>query len=53
MDWCFSVPLGEEGAPENLDPDVEYTLRVWWPGEPDIASNMFSFDLSTPPQPQE
>ncbi len=53
MDWTISVSLGEEGVPEDLDRHAEYTLKVWWPGEPEVASNFFTFDLSSPPQPHE
>jgi hypothetical protein len=49
MDWEISVPLGEEGAPERLDQWVNYRLRVWWPGEPDVASHSFPFELASPP----
>ncbi len=49
MDWTFSVPLGVEGAPEDLDAAAAYRLRVWWPGAPEVANSNFYFDLSAPP----
>lgn len=47
--WQFSVPLGVEGAPEELDPDSAYTIRIWWPGAPDESLAEFDFDLTPPP----
>lgn|GEM_PF-3207519 len=50
-DWRISFPLGEEGAPESLDNDAQFRLRVWWPGAPEVAVDEFDFDLASPPSP--
>jgi hypothetical protein len=46
--WELSVPLGEGMAPEGLDPTVQYVLRAWLPGGPNIVS-VFPFDIAGPP----
>jgi hypothetical protein len=48
--WHFSVRLGAEGAPEVLETDPAYTLRVWWLGAPTEVVDEFHFDLSPPPK---
>jgi hypothetical protein len=47
--WQFKVPLGVEGAPEELMPGVQYRLSVYWPGAPGRVKAEFPFDLSPPP----
>ncbi|HEY9121809.1 MAG TPA: hypothetical protein VIM80_02325 [Brevefilum sp.] len=47
--WRFQVPLGMEGAPEELKPGVQYRLSVHWPGAPGSVTAEFPFDLSSPP----
>ena len=47
-DWAFSIPLAVEGAPQTLEPDVDYCIRVWWPGAPSITLAEYHFDLSEP-----
>jgi hypothetical protein len=49
--WQFSVPLGVEGAPAELNPDSAYCIRVWWPGASDESLAEFDFDLTPPPAP--
>jgi hypothetical protein len=49
--WQFKVPLGVEGAPEELKPGVQYRLSVFWPGAPGRVKDEFPFDLSSPPSP--
>lgn len=51
-EWTAVVPLGEGGAPEELDTAVQYTLRVWYREDPAIDAVM-SFDLAGPPPPAE
>ena len=46
QEWQFSVPLAEERAPEELDPGVQYLLKVYWPGAPEEVSASFYFDIS-------
>ena len=48
-DWQFSVALGEESAPDQLDREVQYVLLVYWPGAPDDVRTAFPFDLAPPP----
>ncbi len=50
-DWQFSVPLGAEGAPEELDPEAAYCIHIWWPGAPTETLAEFDFDLAPPPGP--
>jgi hypothetical protein len=50
-DWQFSIPLGEEGAPTDLDREAAYVISVWWPGAPETTNAEFPFDLATPPAP--
>ena len=49
-EWQQSVPLGESGAPAELDPSVQYMLRAYQPGGPGIVS-VLAFDLGGPPTP--
>jgi hypothetical protein len=49
--WRLVVPLGAGQAPAELDPDVQYMLRAFLPGGPDIVS-VFAFDLAGPPAPE-
>jgi hypothetical protein len=48
--WQLVVPLGVGQAPAALDPDVQYMLRAFLPGGPNIVS-VFAFDLAGPPAP--
>ena len=48
--WQLTVPLGAGGAPKELDPTVQYMLRAYQPGGPNIVS-VFPFDLAGPPTP--
>lgn len=48
-EWQLSIPLGTEGAPEDLAPEGQYRLRVWWPGAPERVVDEFYFDLTPPP----
>lgn len=50
-EWQFNVPLGVEGAPEELEPGVQYRLSVYWPGAPGKVMAEFPFDVSPPPLP--
>ena len=47
-DWEITVPLGQAGAPEELDPAVEYVVRAWREGAPTVETR-FPFDLAPPP----
>jgi hypothetical protein len=47
-EWELLIPLESEQA---LQPDVQYTVRVFLPGGPNIVST-FLFDLDSPPTPQ-
>jgi hypothetical protein len=49
--WEFNIPLGAEGTPAELDPDIAYRLEVWWPGAPGETRDVFEFDLAGPPAP--
>lgn len=49
--WEFLAALGRGGAPERLDPGVEYVVHAWWPEQPEIVTTRFPFDLSGPPSP--
>ena len=46
--WRIAVPLGEEEAPGELDPAVQYMLRAWAQDNPSIEV-AFWFDLAGPP----
>jgi hypothetical protein len=48
--WELVVPLGAGQAPAALDPNVQYMLRAFLPGGPNIVS-VFAFDLAGPPTP--
>jgi hypothetical protein len=50
-DWIFSIPLGEDGAPEDLDREAAYMINIWWPGAPEATKAEFPFDLTAPPAP--
>ncbi len=50
-DWRFSIPLGVEGAPEKLEHQADYVIKVWWPGAPGLTKAEFSFDTGAPPAP--
>jgi hypothetical protein len=49
--WRFSIPLGVEGAPTDLDPQAAYSISVWWMGAPEVTQAEFPFDLTAPPVP--
>jgi len=46
--WQFAVALGENDAPESLDPDTQYMIRAYEEGGPNNVST-FPFDLAPPP----
>jgi hypothetical protein len=48
--WEVHVPLGQEGAPDELDALIQHKLRVWSQGDPSVETE-FWFDLSGPPAP--
>ncbi len=48
--WEMLVALGRNGAPERLDPNVEYEIHAWWPKNPAAVSTRFPFDLNGPKQ---
>lgn len=50
-EWAFTIPLGAEGTPAELDADPAYLLAVWWPGAPAETRDAFEFDLAAPPAP--
>lgn len=50
--WTIVVPLGEGGAPDELDPTVQYELRAWQQSDPTMQA-VFWFDLAGPPAPEE
>lgn len=50
-DWTFTIPLGVEGTPPELDPGKTYRLEIWWPGAPAETRGAFEFDLAAPPAP--
>jgi len=50
-EWAFSIPLGVEGAPQDLDPDVDYCLRIWWPGAPSVSLAEYHFTLAETSSP--
>ena len=45
-EWSFAVPLGAEGAPQNLEPEADYCIRVWWPGAPSVTLAEYHFNLT-------
>lgn len=47
--WQVRVPLGEGDAPQELSAEVQYRLRVWERGNPELEAPPFPFDLSGPP----
>jgi hypothetical protein len=49
--WHISVPLGERGAPHDLDPAVQYNLHAWERDYPFIQADPFCFDLVGPATP--
>lgn len=49
-EWQIRVPLGEQGAPDELDVLIQYKLRVWVRGDPSVETE-FWFDLAGPPSP--
>jgi hypothetical protein len=48
--WQTTVALGESGAPEELDPLLQYRLDVWQKADPSVET-AFWFDLYGPPAP--
>jgi hypothetical protein len=48
--WEIRVPLGENGAPDELDALIQHKLRVCSQGDPSVVTE-FWFDLSGPPSP--
>jgi len=49
QDWYFRVTFGVDGVPEELSVDVQYQIRVWWPGASETAVDQIYFDLASPP----
>jgi hypothetical protein len=49
--WQIRVPLGGEGAPEELPADKQYVLLVWERSNPEVRAAPFPFDLSGPAAP--
>lgn len=49
--WETTMPLGQGGAPDQLDPQVEYVLRAWQQNDPSVVSEPFWFDIAGPPEP--
>jgi inhibitor of cysteine peptidase len=49
--WKLSVPLGKQGAPDELSAENQYVLRVWEQGNPAVEARPFPFDVSGPPMP--
>ena len=50
-EWTFSVQLGVEGAPDNLEPDADYCIRIWWPGAPSVTLAEYHFSLAEATSP--
>jgi hypothetical protein len=50
-EWNIRVPLGEEGAPDELDPSAQYCLRAWERDYPFIHADLLWFDLVGPASP--
>jgi hypothetical protein len=48
-EWRIVVRLGSGGLPEELPEDPEYTFVVWLREDPGIESEVFVFDLQSPP----
>ena len=48
-DWQFSIALGKEGVPEQLDTNAAYVFQAYWPGDPENVRASFPFDLTPPP----
>ncbi len=48
--WERLAALGHNGAPERLDPNIEYEIHAWWPKNPAAVSTRFPFDLNGPKQ---
>lgn len=46
--WEMLAALGHNGAPERLEPDIEYEIHAWWPKNPAATSTRFPFDLNGP-----
>lgn len=49
--WQFTVPLGEDSFPEELDDSAQYRLQVWWAGAPEETVDEIYFDLAGPQSP--
>lgn len=50
-EWTFAIPLGVEGAPDDLDRDAVYCIRVWWPGAPTVTLAEYHFTLAESSMP--
>lgn len=50
-DWQFTVALGEDGVPDELDDSAQYRLQVWWQNAPDESVDNIYFDLAGPQSP--
>lgn len=42
-EWTFAIPLGMEGAPDDLEQDTDYCIRIWWPGAPSVTLVEYHF----------
>jgi len=49
--WEITVPLGKDGAPENLKIGPGYSLKIWQKDNPAVTGD-FRFDLVGPPLAQ-
>jgi hypothetical protein len=49
--WQTGLTLVTTGRPTALEQDAQYALRAWWDADPDGVTDVFYFDLATPPPP--
>jgi hypothetical protein len=47
-DWQMVVPLGRNGAPQNLNSQNNYEMRAWRPDESAKTLTAFPFELTSP-----
>ena len=50
-DWRMAVDLGRDGAPEGLDPTVQYVLRARQRDDPSVEA-VFWLEMAGPPEPE-
>ncbi len=48
--WEMLVGLGRQGAPDHLNPGINYEIHAWWPKNPEQVTTRFPFDLTGPKQ---